>query len=269
MAQWAGYDNGFPAIAHQFADTILVNHKGRYDCESHTVSLPGVCLNYTAGECGELERVTGTAGQTIRLRLVHSGGHALISARIVDHTMRIVQVEGTTLVPTDELDVVYLTPGQRYDVLVTLDQPVGNYWISFASVDEPPRGKDALPAMGMAILSYTGADSTVEPDTSTMPDHGMPSKYVSVEQELSFRRNTTIHPTNPPPASAVTKRVRLDSYIGYVHQAIDGTVSIGTDMNGAPSGSDFFHGNESAFYYGLDDQLASYPEGMRIAYWLE
>ena len=78
--------------------------------------------------------------------------------------MTIIEVDGTEVEPV-EVDSVSVFVGQRYSVVVTANQPVGNYWIRALS-SEPGSTFDG--GQNMAILRYDGA-ADEDPTSSPGP----------------------------------------------------------------------------------------------------
>jgi len=53
---------------------------------------------------------------------------------------------------TDSFQVLYLSIGQRYSVMIKLNQPIGNYYLRFSTY---PSGDMQQVLEGQAILAYT------------------------------------------------------------------------------------------------------------------
>lgn len=122
-----------------------------------------------AADCSVLntwiKTINVEAGKKYRLRIV--GAQELIGMNfaIKDHTMTVVEVDGTIVVPysTTNLDIM---PAQRYSVIVTFNQPVGNYWATTGV-----RYRDAGPK-GYIRFKYAGApDADMTLDPAGMPAH--------------------------------------------------------------------------------------------------
>jgi FtsP/CotA-like multicopper oxidase with cupredoxin domain len=83
---------------------------------------------------------------------------------IANHTMTIVQVEGTNVEPL-EVTSVDLSSGQRVDVLVTMDQSPGSYLMQTTV-----RLRSVPLVKGMAILQYSSIPNVTFPEDQ-FPDH--------------------------------------------------------------------------------------------------
>jgi FtsP/CotA-like multicopper oxidase with cupredoxin domain len=79
----------------------------------------------------------------------------MMNFAIANHNMTIVQVEGTNVKPV-EVTSVDLSSGQRYDVLVKMDQAPGSYLMQTVV-----RLRNIPLVKGMAILQYNNSMSNV------------------------------------------------------------------------------------------------------------
>ena len=122
-----------------------------------------------AADCSVLNNwiktITVDKDKTYRLRIVGAQELIGMNLKIKDHSMTVVEVDGTIVVPytTDNLDIM---PGQRYSVLVTFDKDVGNYWATTGV-----RYRDAGPK-GYIRFKYNGAaDAAMTLDAADKPTH--------------------------------------------------------------------------------------------------
>ena len=94
--------------------------------------------------------------------------------------MTVVEVEGTIVEPF-EIQNLDIMPGQRYSVLVTMDQPPDIYWATTGV-----RYRNAGPP-GYLAFRYTGAEGdslNFPPDTSDHPDWETTEPTEALEQQL-------------------------------------------------------------------------------------
>jgi iron transport multicopper oxidase len=68
------------------------------------------------------------AGKTYRLRLINLAQLVMMNFTITNHTLAIVQVQGTSA-NTLTVESIDVSPGQRYDVLITMDQAPGRSYL--------------------------------------------------------------------------------------------------------------------------------------------
>ena len=106
--------------------------------------------------------------------------------------MTIIEVDGTEVHPV-QVDSIPILVGQRYSVVVTADQPAGNYWIRSLS-NQPNVTFDG--GQNMAILRYEGA-----PEEDPTSDAG--------PYELSFDEGN-LHPLTNPGAPGIPEIGKAD-----------------------------------------------------------
>jgi FtsP/CotA-like multicopper oxidase with cupredoxin domain len=122
---------------------------------------------------------------------------------IANHNMTIVQVEGTNVEPV-VVSSVDLSSGQRYDVLVTMDQEPGSYLMQTTVRLRP------IPLVkGMAILQYSSVPNVTFP-AGQVPDHAEqddPEYGPKIDALL-----LTLNPESSPQASAL-KATTVSRYV--------------------------------------------------------
>ena len=150
-----------------YADSTLINGLGRY---------PG-------GPRTSFSVVNVIQGMRYRFRLVGMSCKPSFNFSMDGHRLTIIEVDGNEVNPI-EVDSLPVLAGQRYSVVVTANQTIGNYWIRALS-DLPNATFDS--GQSLAILRYAGAP--VQDPTSP------PGPY-----ELSFDEgnlNPFVNPTAP------------------------------------------------------------------------
>ena len=96
-------------------DSALINNVGNYYC------IPP--------NCASMYNTNIVNGKAKRFRIANTSAMALFHLTIQDHSMYVIETDGTTLEPGPAIEVLRLNPGQRYSVIVKADQNPGNYWI--------------------------------------------------------------------------------------------------------------------------------------------
>jgi FtsP/CotA-like multicopper oxidase with cupredoxin domain len=96
--------------------------------------------------------------QRVRFRLANIGSTYEMRVRLDGHRMTVIAVDGISTMPFTA-DSVMLDIGERCDVIVEMNQPVGNYWLRANTV--APGGKDGV----RAVVRYTGAPAAEPADT--------------------------------------------------------------------------------------------------------
>ncbi|KAJ6614163.1 Cupredoxin [Mycena sp. CBHHK59/15] len=105
-----------------------------------------------------------TKGKRYRFRLINMSARSVFTVSIDNHNMTVIETDGVATVP-NTVNVLDILAGQRYSLVVTANQPVGNYWINtILSGGNPARNVNLNVTLGRGILRYTGAPNA-EPTT--------------------------------------------------------------------------------------------------------
>jgi FtsP/CotA-like multicopper oxidase with cupredoxin domain len=88
--------------------------------------------------------------QRVRFRMANIGTTYEMRVHLDGHRMTVIAVDGIPTAPSS-VDSVTLDVGERCDVIVEMNQAVGNYWLRASTLD--PRGQDGV----RAIVRYAGA----------------------------------------------------------------------------------------------------------------
>lgn len=115
----------------------LINDRGRY--QQTTLTLLSV-FNVSGGNSIYLFRIVGATSR--------------YDFSIDRHTLRVIASDGKN-VESKDVKCLSMETGERFDVLVNADQPVGNYWIRAETHQVNVRPGQEHSAH--AILSYAGA----------------------------------------------------------------------------------------------------------------
>jgi FtsP/CotA-like multicopper oxidase with cupredoxin domain len=188
--------NSFPFVWIGNPNSLLINGKGiAPECQPNGTSFNNslLCLDTCQGDpLALLATVNVTEGQTYRLRIINSGQLVLMNFAIAGHNLTIVQVEGTNVepVPVNSLDIA---PGQRYDVLVTADQPASSYMI-----ETTIRAREIPDVKGRAVFHYEGAEVSL-PDAAPLHPNWNDTAF-GIAQDLALK---TLNVTKYPHASAL------------------------------------------------------------------
>ncbi|KAJ7624791.1 laccase subfamily 2 [Roridomyces roridus] len=131
-------------------------------------------------------------GTRYRFRLINISARSDFIFSIDNHTMTVIEVDGTATQPL-EVNILDIMPGARYSVVVTANQPVGNYWINaISSGGNPANNLLFNSTLGRGILRYAGAPDAEPTTPMTKGPQGAAANLLQ-EHEL-----TPLIP-NPPP----------------------------------------------------------------------
>ncbi|EXC24855.1 L-ascorbate oxidase-like protein [Morus notabilis] len=157
---------------------------------------------------------TGDQGKTYKFRVSNVGFSTSFNFRIQNHTMKLVEVEGSHTIQNvyDSLDVHV---GQSVAVLVTLNQAPKDYYI----VASTRFSRSVLTAE--AILHYSNSHTPASGPLPAPPKYGL---HWSMLQARTFRWNLTANAARPNPQGSyhygkvpITKRIVLASSPAWIN----------------------------------------------------
>ncbi|CAO3594630.1 unnamed protein product [Absidia cylindrospora] len=173
--------NGSPDLTYHDDRVIVLSewfHQDRHDMESYflgptftaieeaeSVLINGQTINNQSNimatdthPCKGYSVINVKQGKTYRIRVIGAATFRSFGFAIAGHRLRIIEADGGLVEPyeTDNLEV---SPGQRYSVLVKMDQPVGDYAIGTIRVWAT--GVDPT-SNGWAVLRYNDKDDISE-----------------------------------------------------------------------------------------------------------
>ena len=178
------------------ANATLINGLGRYG----------------GGPLSPLAVIDVEQGKRYRFRIVGASCDPWFNFTIDGHPMTVIETDGIETEPL-VVDSIPVFAGQRYSVVVTANQTVGNYWIRSLS-NHPDQTFDG--GQSSAILRYVGA-----PEQDPTTEHG---PYVLTYDEGN------VHPLISPGAPGVPEPGKADVNINMVPGLVDGQYTI----NGVP-----------------------------------
>lgn len=118
---------------------------------------------------GQIEEVfTVDPGMRLRFRVANLGSTYQMRMRFQGHKMEVVATGGVPRTPK-VVDSCLIDLGERVDVIVTMDQPVGNYWFYADTLEDKPFSGTR------ATLRYAGAPLTRPPEAR--PEWGEILRY--------------------------------------------------------------------------------------------
>ncbi|KAK2006474.1 multicopper oxidase [Colletotrichum eremochloae] len=205
-------------------DSILVNSKGRRHCRHPDYShLGGKRLDESGCvieegndgiQCSPTQadyEIIETHGKPwIMLNILNIGFEHAIHFSIDDHLMWIVANDGGFVDPK-RVDVLYVTNGARYTVLVKLDREGADYSMRLASTSTHQN------LHGYAILRYPalkypehGAPMTIQNPQSGSPPCVNPDGSIHASCNTTAPSTLAPHPPLPPPPANRTLHFRID-----------------------------------------------------------
>ncbi|CAK5278112.1 unnamed protein product [Mycena citricolor] len=119
---------------------------------------------YPGGPASPLSVINVKQGKRYRFRVVAMSCDSSFDFSIDGHTMTIIEVDSINHKPLI-VDQITIYAGQRYSVIITANQPVGNYWVR-ANPDVGNTGRDG--GINSAIFRYAGAQNTTPTTTAAV-----------------------------------------------------------------------------------------------------
>jgi FtsP/CotA-like multicopper oxidase with cupredoxin domain len=169
----------------------LINGKGiAPECQEGGANFNNslYCLDTcTEDPASLLANVTVDEGKTYRLRLINAAQLVMVNFAIANHSMTIVQVEGTNVEPimVDSLDI---SPGQRYDVLINTDKDPGAYWI-----ETTVRERAIVDVIGRAVLLYSGTSDSPTGDPPSHPAWNDTTGFGANQDDSLLTADVSVH----------------------------------------------------------------------------
>lgn len=142
---------------------------------NESVSGAGILVNGKGGVDGRdapWEELRVQQGKRYRMRfLYNSAVYCPVQVSVDGHTLTAIASDGASFKGV-QVESLMLNAGERWDVVVAADQPVGKYWIRIRALGDCGEAKTSVHQQ--AVLAYEGAnaDSPDEP----RPDYGSSSR---------------------------------------------------------------------------------------------
>ncbi|KAL1302280.1 hypothetical protein AAFC00_002698 [Neodothiora populina] len=112
---------------------------------------------------GAYAKTTLKPGKTYRLRLINTSVDNNFKVHLDGHNMTIIQADFVAVQP-QKVDWLFIAIGQRYDVLITANQAVKNYW--FRAEAQIDCGENWNNGNIKSIFSYEGSNLSALPTTT-------------------------------------------------------------------------------------------------------
>ncbi|EFX02122.1 laccase [Grosmannia clavigera kw1407] len=144
------------------ADNLVEYTKNHGPPPSDNLLFNGTNVHPTKSGQGSYAKVTLTHGKSHRLRLVNPSVENHFALSLASHNFTIISSD---LVPVEPTTVtqLFMGPGQRYDIIITADQDVDNYWFNATFSADGGCGSSINTAPA-AIFHYSGATGSVPTD---------------------------------------------------------------------------------------------------------
>jgi FtsP/CotA-like multicopper oxidase with cupredoxin domain len=134
--------------------------------DSDNVLFRGKNIN-PKGPGGAYDRLTLTPGKKHLIRLINPSVDNSFTVSLVGHTFKVITTDLVPITPVIRSSL-FIGVGQRYDVIVEANQPVGNYWFN-ATLEAGNACGHSLNPYPAGIIHYQGASTTALPTNQGTP----------------------------------------------------------------------------------------------------
>ena len=128
-------------------DSGLLNGKNVWTQKDGTVTRESFNLNFVPRK-------------RYRIRLINAAVHTFFRFAIDQHNLTVIANDIVPIVPF-ETNAMPIDVGQRYDIIVTVDQATDNYWMR--AVPQAACGNNIAGDNIKGIVHYLGAESNTDP----------------------------------------------------------------------------------------------------------
>ncbi|CAF1256304.1 unnamed protein product, partial [Didymodactylos carnosus] len=139
-------DNVHPDYFPEYVSGLM-NGKGRYNCSTQEIQSLICVPNH------EYQLYNVELNQIYRFRIISAASGHTFNFSIDNHDLTIIAMDGIYVEPF-VVQRLKLYVAQRYDILVTMNQPIANYWIRATIFDSQ---------VIKGILHYANAPDSVDP----------------------------------------------------------------------------------------------------------
>lgn len=136
-----------------------MNRGGGGFCQNTDIRYSSYLINGRSPEAAPEFKVT--RGERVRFRTINASGATVFRVAIAGHKLTVTHSDGFPVRPVT-VDSFEISPGERYDFLITADNP-GVWPMAAVSSGESERA-------ARAILHYTDAQATSTPPLGAMPE---------------------------------------------------------------------------------------------------
>ncbi|KAL3136665.1 hypothetical protein ABBQ38_005906 [Trebouxia sp. C0009 RCD-2024] len=125
------------------------------------------------------ENISVVPGQTYRFRIINGGSLLYQTVCFEGHNVTVIAADATPTEPISFGPCVDVNSGQRYDVLLTANASVGNYWITVQ-----PQYRLGSPN-GFGVLRYEGAAPTLPQGPVSQPGAVKPWSILQIDEVVT------------------------------------------------------------------------------------
>jgi FtsP/CotA-like multicopper oxidase with cupredoxin domain len=135
--------------------------------DSDNILFRGKNINPKRAGSGSYDRLVLTPGKKHLIRLINASVDNSFVISLVGHNFTVISTDMVPITPVVRSSL-FMGVGQRYDVIVEANQPVGNYWLN-ATLEAQNNCGHSVNPFPAAIVQYDGASSTALPTNRGTP----------------------------------------------------------------------------------------------------
>jgi len=186
---------------------------------SDNILFNGTNINPYGGSGGNYAKVAFTPGKRHRLRLINTSVDNTFTVSIVGHSMTIIATDFVPVQPYPA-DSVYLSVGQRLDVMIDANQEIGTYWLNatFSSANVCGSSTNKYPA---AIVQYDGAPWWLPSDPGSPPRDSYCADDISPIPVISNKPPVAFFTANP--ADTLNVSLAVNTTVSKVYWQVNGS----------------------------------------------
>jgi FtsP/CotA-like multicopper oxidase with cupredoxin domain len=208
------------------------------------------------GDGGSRYETVFEAGKRYRIRLVNTAADTQFKFTMDNHTFEVIATDFVPIVPY-ATDVVAISMGQRYDIVVTANATSGNYWMR--AIIQQTCSDNAYPDNVKGIIRY---DSTsTEDPTSSAWDDATDDDCDDEDMSLIVPYLAIAASDDPETDESFTVKI-TNGGNGVLWEM--GTSSFVNQWD-YPTIEQAYEGNSS---YATDQQVHSFPDANVWVYWV-
>ncbi|CAF1557054.1 unnamed protein product, partial [Didymodactylos carnosus] len=190
-------------------DSALFNAHGPGNC-----NLRGTKDNPEGFAC-TFTKIPITSGKRLRIRIINTSAQSVFIFVCHDHTLQIIEADGTPLDGTKIQDSVRLNAAQRYSVIIEgKTNPTQNYWCSATMIKAANILFAAVPnPTAYGILAYSNLPKGTYPPPEQIGDANDTQIILkSTTQSINYIDERGLHPfdTNDKPPAVANRTIVLN-----------------------------------------------------------
>lgn len=199
-------------------DAVILNGAGQVDCALVQRDVP--CNTEVS-----LSEIRSAPGNRLRLRVIHHGSHSILYLSIDGHRLKVVEADDTS-VQAVEVTELALAPGQRYSVVVDLDQGQqgDSFWIRTRAATWCYNPKWKVEGLGVLRYFDAAAESVPAGMPNTTAWEGLAEAIPETCKDMDElgHQFVPLIPVDPPATADESYSFKTQIGFGFIDQETGG-----------------------------------------------